>query len=48
MKTIAKLAIAILLPLSMCAVESAPAITLATFLLVVVASGFNNEETEQQ
>lgn len=49
MKTIAKLAIAILLPLAMCAVESAPAITLATFLLIAVASGFsNNDETEQQ
>ena len=49
MKTIAKLVIAILLPLSICAVESAPMLTLASFLLVAVASGFsNNDETEQQ
>lgn len=49
MKKILKLAIAILLPLSMCAVESAPMLTLASFLLIAVASGFsNNDETEQQ
>lgn len=47
MKKIFKLAIAILLPLAMCAVESAPMLTLASFLLVAVASGFSNEETEQ-
>lgn len=49
MRKILKLAIAILLPLAMCAVESAPMLTLASFLLVAVASGFsNNDETEQQ